>query len=543
MNRVPPASNETTTTTHSNTDTKPNSSEALSVKMSLAHNMNETNHLISRFPNELLCKTFEHSIESISLVRSECLEPLDDIPEKPFALTLSHVCRRWRTIAIGFPSLWTLIDFSTPELANEMLKRSGQAPLHIRYIHFEHSFKTHERLSDEYVLARMEALSQALSHRSRLQTIQLDIPSAPMEALAARHTEAAPSLWSLHINSSGCDLPPEFLGGGAPLLTDLFLNGCGLAHSSPLLHNLKSLRLMGGYETSFEEDLCDVLMFMPALEYLDLEDIRFDDDDDDSDDTPIVNLSKLRQLDLERSELSCSKLFKRISFPGTASVAMDIYSKYLPDMTETEELNEFWADIARALSPDDPGQPGQPEAWNTVLPFNYFSAHSSDRPNISVKITWAYENPPFFEELLGAAFNTLRFPEVESMHLGPFPLDGSDNVLTTALMPHIRSMSLRTLILSGTRCAECLPALLLYEEDDLPLPLPELETLGLVYPGFESGVDDLYDSLEVRLGEGKKLKKLVVLESESLEGMSDLRKVVDEVEEVCMDGDSSEVED
>ncbi|KAK7021872.1 hypothetical protein VNI00_017219 [Paramarasmius palmivorus] len=124
---------------------------------------------ISRLPNELFCEIFKHFISQR--------------PRDKFRITLTHVCRRWRIIAISVHERWACPVFYAPfGVAKEMLKRSGQAPLHIYYTHYEHSgyFKIPPR---EVLLARLEPLLEALSHFPRLETVELNIPSDPLEEL------------------------------------------------------------------------------------------------------------------------------------------------------------------------------------------------------------------------------------------------------------------------------------------------------------------------------------------------------------------------
>ena len=44
-------------------------------------------------------------------------------------LLLTHVCRRWRKIAIGFPSFWTLVDNRNPDQLDVFIQRSHGLPL------------------------------------------------------------------------------------------------------------------------------------------------------------------------------------------------------------------------------------------------------------------------------------------------------------------------------------------------------------------------------------------------------------------------------
>ncbi|KAK7044156.1 hypothetical protein VNI00_007876 [Paramarasmius palmivorus] len=507
---------------------------------------------ISRVPSELLCEIFTQFIPRR--------------PEDNFRLTLTHVCRLWRTVAIGLQSLWTFPDFRTPELAREMLIRSGRAPLHIQFLH------THFRLApgmdlEQYKLAQMDILSQALSDSFRLESVHLDVPSVWLRSVLTTLIQPAPLLHSLNLGSDRCVIPLNFLSDDAPRLTRLIIDGCEFPYNSPLLRNLTSLKLSGGYETTFEERLHEALRLMPALEYLGLAEVECDTPDEEV----IATLPRLRQLDLEGTQLSCSSILNHISFPATASVQITIEGADLPE-EDLEDLDTFWRDIARILSPefykgqqrviktlsadgndDIDGSSLTLKAWHTTLPFDFsLDDHPRNSPNLSVTIDWSdcdyvYDSTdsPFFDNVFKAAFRALHLPALETMQIGSFPHDDHEFltiVLVHAFMPRLWSVPLRTLVVNG--CVDYLPRLLTWYERGRPLPA--LETLVLTSIDLnEELVEDLYDCLECRSEEGLQLQKLIVRESGSWSGMGKLREVVGEVDfdtasDISTDGESTD---
>lgn len=61
-------------------------------------------------------------------------EELEELDELPFPILVSHVCRHWRDVATGTPSLWTALKFSlgSPlDKARAYLERSKALPLEI----------------------------------------------------------------------------------------------------------------------------------------------------------------------------------------------------------------------------------------------------------------------------------------------------------------------------------------------------------------------------------------------------------------------------
>lgn len=48
-------------------------------------------------------------------------------------LRLTHVCHRWREVALNTPALWTNIKVTSPEVVTSFIARSGNLPFHVRF--------------------------------------------------------------------------------------------------------------------------------------------------------------------------------------------------------------------------------------------------------------------------------------------------------------------------------------------------------------------------------------------------------------------------
>ncbi|EKM54860.1 uncharacterized protein PHACADRAFT_259015 [Phanerochaete carnosa HHB-10118-sp] len=84
---------------------------------------------VSRLPPELLLLVFEDWA-------SECYtETQETEPEtRPYAwIRCTHVCRRWRELALSSPFLWRRIVPTSPEWTQELLSRSRQTPLLVNF--------------------------------------------------------------------------------------------------------------------------------------------------------------------------------------------------------------------------------------------------------------------------------------------------------------------------------------------------------------------------------------------------------------------------
>ncbi|KAA1477424.1 hypothetical protein DENSPDRAFT_584670 [Dentipellis sp. KUC8613] len=88
---------------------------------------------IHKLPTELLCYIFllgTHSCESQHALRSS--DPRLPDTKYPSSVPVSHVCHRWRAVALQYPKLWTYISFwLSPAWIEACFRRSSSLPLAI----------------------------------------------------------------------------------------------------------------------------------------------------------------------------------------------------------------------------------------------------------------------------------------------------------------------------------------------------------------------------------------------------------------------------
>ena len=225
---------------------------------------------ISRLPPETIAIIF-----SFLSLPSEYVRLLTGDKQGNLAwLRVSHVCHRWREIALDQPRFWSRIDFNTLTSAGatEVLSRSKMAPLDLRAnlspVHW----------GGDRVDAFGKQLSSHVSHISRLN-ITADF--SHLETIIEQITSPAPVLESLslivddegHLRlgvRSNPTIPHSLFDGTVPRLSRLQLDRCDISWTSPLFKSLRVLELQMLSPTarpSLEEWL-DAMEQMSQLETL-----------------------------------------------------------------------------------------------------------------------------------------------------------------------------------------------------------------------------------------------------------------------------------
>ncbi|KAJ7903857.1 hypothetical protein B0H13DRAFT_751156 [Mycena leptocephala] len=239
--------------------------------------LNSYKYPVLTLPNEIVSEIFVHFLPTYP----QC-PPLTGILS-PTSLT--HICRKWREVALTTPALWRAImpSDNTPfelqhHIIDTWLSRS-RCPLSIT---FEPS-------------PRFCSLSVAVPHRARWEHLQLRIVQSELTALAGpmpllRHLDL-----KLHSHT-------VFAFDEAPLLRTVILNMW--AASSVILPwtQLTSLTL----SFAFPHDCVRILRQAPNLIHFE---VYLYDIDTDSDRHPEITLPVLRSLILNKSNITPTRDF------------------------------------------------------------------------------------------------------------------------------------------------------------------------------------------------------------------------------------------
>ncbi|KAI0056105.1 hypothetical protein BV25DRAFT_1832568 [Artomyces pyxidatus] len=252
-------------------------------------------------------------------------EPRDTTSPNLGWIRVTHVCKLWRHIALSYSYLWRYISFSLgEEWTAHMFARSKSAPISVNSV-VSYSFcKLTPRARDLVILH--------IPHTSRLSLNGAD--TTTREIVNALNFPA-PLLNRLEITfpsgaeymqaSTSDPLPPNFLGGDAPLLRHLALHYDANPWTSPILTNLVSLDLRSQDEVPTDtppslEEVLDALGRMKNLERLTLAHVL-------PLNKPIplhitVTLPYLHSLNLQGGAAECDGLVQRLQFPDSARVTI-----------------------------------------------------------------------------------------------------------------------------------------------------------------------------------------------------------------------------
>ncbi|KAF7798076.1 hypothetical protein EIP86_009290 [Pleurotus ostreatoroseus] len=157
---------------------------------------------ISRLPTELLSLIFRAFVDDYwaSSEQEVYVMPGLDIATYESSmcgwLVVLHVCRRWRSVALGEPSLWTRIELRCEPFVTLALARSGSLPLDV--FAGQESFTTPRR---EYYAPK--TLGALLPVFPRLRTFQWFVTRATEKAFESGQELQAPLMESLILRSTG----------------------------------------------------------------------------------------------------------------------------------------------------------------------------------------------------------------------------------------------------------------------------------------------------------------------------------------------------
>src|ERR1700728_1637098 len=136
-------------------------------------------------------------------------------------IAITHVCRYWRSVALGYSDLWTRLRFFNPDVTTEMIRRSKGANLEVII---------DPRLQIHRLIAKSPVIPMVLHELHRVSVLHLVSPQL-LESLVEGLVSAAPKLEHLYLSDprskSVFPIPDTILSRGTPALRSLELHNCG----------------------------------------------------------------------------------------------------------------------------------------------------------------------------------------------------------------------------------------------------------------------------------------------------------------------------
>ncbi|KDQ54295.1 hypothetical protein JAAARDRAFT_196659 [Jaapia argillacea MUCL 33604] len=257
---------------------------------------------------------------------------------KPFSIEASHVCRRWREIALGDPLIWSRIAICVPqvEMFESFLERSRELPIHLR-INFGLPSAWRSALAS-LTPTRQSLLWTMISRlaESVQRCFKLEISANDREIITTLSSVlsnvAAPNLKEFSFVKSGiwtisCTDSPIF-GGGTPQLSNAIT--VGITYSSPwirpILKNLTYLSLRNVRESTMpnRRDFESLISASPSLTHLVLNDKCFESDFLSFDPIPIPTLVTLEIIYGDDDLLHFRELLTSLHIPALQCLSLQL---------------------------------------------------------------------------------------------------------------------------------------------------------------------------------------------------------------------------
>lgn len=272
---------------------------------------------IVRAPAETLSQIFLDYIQEYpDPLKSERMFQDDDHPCHYQWIKISHVCRRWRQVALGYRKLWTYIPLGVAdEWIEILLYRSQQAALSVS-----------TRLDHGYPVPKVLA-----EHMHRIRNLDVAISGALLDMSDLGPANALRRLNARAIPGSGAALddnvPPLFgmvYNYGAPLLQELKLQSITFAWRTDFFHPALTTLTLEHWRTHYILSLVDVLDVLEKLPLL--QDVRFKHClpldirlSDQVEKRSLIKLPHLRFISLHSESITCVNLFSYLEIPPDVS--------------------------------------------------------------------------------------------------------------------------------------------------------------------------------------------------------------------------------
>lgn len=264
---------------------------------------------VSRLPCEILAHIFMYIVS-----KEDSFMGISNPCGAPACLAVTHVCKYWRQVALGCPTLWSFIDGISAQWLAIMLERSKKVALVVIY-------------NDPKPL-RQCGFEQILSQLPRIKFLQLcPSPSEVDRILDCLSSLPAPLLHTFKFVVFGDPtfarpISDTIFQGEAPQLRSVQLVQCCFSWTSCIFSGLRSLHIGSSPKRSPLSQILSALRRMPELEVLTLEPQSFKDADALFVQVP---LPRLRRIELSNSTIqTATSFFSHLILPVNVKVVLSL---------------------------------------------------------------------------------------------------------------------------------------------------------------------------------------------------------------------------
>ena len=229
-------------------------------------------------------------------------------------ITVTHVCRYWRSVALGCADLWRRLYFFNPDVTKEMIRRSKGANLEVII---------DQQLQPRQSLNKYREM--VLPELHRVSVLYLASLPEPLQYFVDGFVPAAPKLESLCIFPYQLDervhVPDAIFSRQTPALRSLNLHNCIFTSPSPSPFPSSDSQLVRIPSTISQ--IVSFLCRTPMLHTLILSNVLPEHLFSDTGAYPKLVLPSLSRLDVTSSVVSCAIFLEHLTFPITSNIALE----------------------------------------------------------------------------------------------------------------------------------------------------------------------------------------------------------------------------
>ena len=272
--------------------------------------------------------------ELLSMIFIACADPPSGfsnrlhwvLSEKMQWIAVTHVCRYWRSVALGCVDLWRKLFFFNLDVTKEMIRRSKGANLEMIIGHSEQLLEPINKI-----------IEMVLPELHRVSVLYLASYAESVQFLVDGFVHAAPKLESLclysaysHDPDKRVRVPDVIFSRQTPALRSLELQQCIITSPSPSSTFPSSNSQMVRIPSTISQ-IVSFLCRMTMLHTLTLVDVLPTHPLADTGAYPKLVFPKLSQLVVTSSVVSCAILLQHLVFPTTINIKLRCHTNPLSD--------------------------------------------------------------------------------------------------------------------------------------------------------------------------------------------------------------------